>query len=629
MYYLYATLTPSGIISAIGGKVFQESNNNETDLIGKEFSEISYWNYNKNISERIRSAIVEVNQGSDLEFETILQTVSSKNIPVKVKFGPVFNEKKQIEKINFSSIDVSKYVREIDFHKRRSERFLFAAECAEVGLWFWNIQDNEIFTTPLCNKIYGLPPDEIMTYQKFIETIFPQDLPKVQEVLNKSQNDLTDYNIEYRVKTDSDKIIWLTLRGKTIQEDSDTTIMTGSVRDITHRKLSDERLQKLYEIEKTSKAEIEEVNLQKNHFLAIVSHELRSPLQSILGWSKILLSNQVDEETQQKALETIENSAKLQAKLISDLVDSAKIISGNLDFSIKILDLGKLINSVYQSQKPLADEKNINLILGNISNIEVFGDGLRLQQAVTNLVSNAIKFTPPEGVVLIKLTEQNKQAVLTVTDSGSGIPPEDLPLIFKQYFQSKSSQNKTGLGLGLSIVKAIIGKHQGQVKVKNNDSGIGCTFSLILPLQQTEEANNSKPLLENKNPSLPLKNVKILIVEDNQDSREVLDFYLSRLGAKIHPAASAAEGLSYLTSADYLPDIIISDISMPEEDGYSFIKKVRNLPNQSSIPAIALTAFASSNDEKKVIEAGFQKYHTKPFEPNLLISDILEVISKN
>lgn len=623
-FYLYATLTPKGVVSEIGGKVFETSDKNA--LIGNSFSQLSYWQHNENVSQNIQNAIMAAAQGKDLELETTLQT-DAKIIPLKTKFTPILDEKQEVGRINFSGIDVSEYIKEIDFHKKRGERFLFAAESADVGLWFWNVEDEEIFTTPLCNKLYGLSPHDVMTYQKFISTTHPEDFAKVQEILQKSLTELTDYNIEYRVQAEDGRMIWLSVHGKTFQEDSNSKVMMGSVRDITHRKLSDERLQKLYEIEKSAKSEVEEANLQKDHFLAIISHELRSPLQTILGWAKILLTNQVDEETRHKALETIENSAKLQAKLISDLVDSAKVISGKLDFTLRALDLSKLINSVYQSQKPLADEKNLSLILGNIANVEVLGDEVRLQQAITNLVSNAIKFTPPDGVILIQLNEKTDQVVLNITDSGSGIPPEDLPFIFKQYFQSKSSKNKTGLGLGLSIVQAIIYKHGGQITANNHNNGIGCTFSVTLPVYQSKKSEeSSQPSTKIEESGVPLTDVKILIVEDNADSREVLDFYLTQLGAKIHSAASAKEGLSYLNSVASLPDVIISDISMPEEDGYSFIKKVRNLPGKKSIPAIALTAFASSNDEKKVLAAGFQKYHTKPFQPELLISDILSIV---
>jgi PAS domain S-box-containing protein len=628
VFYFHATLNPQGVIADIGGRILQEAETDRQTLIGKNFSEIGFWNHNKNIAENIKNSIKLSGDGKPLEIETTLQTNPEKISIIKAKFTPIFDQSRQVEKIIFSSTDVSEYIKEIDFHKKRSERFLFAAECAEVGLWFWKTNEAEIFTTPRCNEIYGLSPNEVMTYENFIKPVYTEDLPSVMEALHKSQTELADYNIDYRIQAEDGKIRWLAVRGKTFQEDNDLLVMMGSVRDVTHQKLADERLQRLYEIEKNARDEVEEANLQKDHFLAIVSHELRAPLQTILGWAKIMLTQNVEPITRQKALETIENSAKMQAKLISDLVDSAKIISGTLDFSLKTVALDKLIGTVVQAQKPLADEKQINLVLGKVTNLQVLGDEVRLQQALTNLLTNAIKFTPNNGAILVQLSENNGKGNLCITDSGPGIPANDLPFIFKQYFQSKTSNNKTGLGLGLSIVKAIVEKHGGQVTARNNENGIGCTFSISLPVYFNTPSEPLPIPAKLEECAMPLENVKILVVEDNEDSLEVLDFYLTQLGAKIHPAISAREGMSFLTTTASLPDVIISDISMPEEDGYTFIKKVRNLPETSELPAIALTAFASSNDEKRVLEAGFQKYHTKPFQPDLLISDILEVVGK-
>jgi PAS domain S-box-containing protein len=629
VFYFHATLSPKGFVTETGGKIFQETEIEKESIAGQYFPKIFFWQHNENIAENIEHSINAAGGGKSLEFETSLQVNPTRTATVKVKFTPLLNEQNEVEKIIFSSTDVSEYIREIDFHKKRSERFLFAAECAEVGLWFWDLQTQDIFTTPRCNQIFGLLPDEIMTYEKFMKVVYPEDMPKLEEALNKSQTNLTDYIVEYRVEAEPGRMSWISVRGKTFSEENNSLLMMGSARDITHRKLSDERLKKLYEVEKTIRDQVQEANLQKDHFLAIVSHELRSPLQTILGWTKILLSQEIDANTQQKALETIENSAKLQAKIISDLVDSAKIISGKLDFSISTLSLHKLVSAVYQSQKPLAEEKNISFVLGEVEKLQIVGDAGRLQQAITNLVSNAVKFTPPDGVILIQLREENNRGILSVTDSGPGIPPDELPLIFRQYFQSKSAQNKTGLGLGLSIVKAIVDKHGGEITVRNNENGVGCTFFLSLPVYKTDDATNPRTPSKLTAAHSPLKDIRILIVEDNQDSREVLHYYLSQMGANIFSAASSEEGLAYLNSTATPPDVIISDISMPVEDGYTFIKKVRNsTDNGDSIPAIALTAFASNNDEKKVLEAGFQKYHTKPFEPEVLISDVLEVVSQ-
>lgn len=627
-FYCFATLDRKGLITDIGGKVFANQELDKNLLVGKYLPEAVFWNHSENASQNIANSIVLAGQGKSLEFETTFWEGSDKISTIIAEFIPQTSENGQIENIIFTSIDITKYVSEISLHKTKSEQLLYAAEFAEVGLWFWNLKTGEMVTTPRCNEIYGFSPSEIMTIEKFSTVFHPEDVPRIEEALAASHNNLEDYNIEYRILVDDD-IRWVSVIGKVFQEDAETKVMMGSVRDTTHRKLANEQLKLLYNQAQLAKEEVEEVNRQKDDFLAIVSHELRSPLNSILGWAKILNSKQVDEETKKNALETIENSAKLQAKLISDLVDSAKIISGKLEFNLAAVPLHSIINQVYQSEKPTADEKKINFLLGRVDNVNVMGDTSRLMQAISNLVSNSIKFTPFGGDIILSLVAQNNNAVISVCDTGSGIPEDELPKVFKQYFQSKTAQNKTGLGLGLSIVKVIVEKHGGQVYVKNNDDGIGCTFSVSLPIQFVEKERETitETKAENTN---PLQNLEILIVEDNQDSREVLEFYLSQLGAKIHSAASSQEGYNYLTSGERLPEVIVSDISMPDEDGYTFLTKVRALPAEKggNIPAIALTAFASASDTQKIMSVGFQKHHTKPFEPDVLVEDILSVINK-
>lgn len=627
-FYCFAVLDSKGLITDIGGKVFANKELDKNLFIGKYFPQVEFWNHSDNASQNITNSVALAEQGKSLEFETTFWEGNDKISTIIAEFTPETSENGQVEEIIFTSIDITKYVSEISLHKTKSEQLLYAAEFAEVGLWFWNLKTGEMVTTPRCNEIYGFSPSELMTIEKFSTVFHPEDLPRIEEALAASHNNFEDYNIEYRILVNDD-VRWVNVIGKVFQEDAETKVMMGSVRDTTHRKLANEQLKLLYNQAQLAKEEVEEVNRQKDDFLAIVSHELRSPLNSILGWAKILNSKKVDEETQKNALETIENSAKLQAKLISDLVDSAKIISGKLEFTLAAVPLHSLINQVYQSEKPTADEKKINFLLGRVDNVNVMGDTSRLIQAISNLVSNSIKFTPSGGDIILSLSVQNNNAIISVCDSGSGIPENELPKVFKQYFQSKTAQNKTGLGLGLSIVKVIVEKHGGQVYVKNNDDGIGCTFSVSLPIQFVEKERETitETKAENTN---PLQNLDILIVEDNQDSREVLEFYLSQLGAKIHSAASSQEGYNYLISGETLPDVIVSDISMPDEDGYTFLTKVRALPAEKggNIPAIALTAFASASDTQKIMSVGFQKHHTKPFEPDVLVEDILSVINK-
>ncbi|MBX7174229.1 MAG: response regulator [Pyrinomonadaceae bacterium] len=634
VFYFHATLSPHGIIEDLGGKAFFNTDINLNALINTNFAEIEFWQHSPNVSEIISNAIKVAGEGKPLEIETTFSIAENKISTIKGKFTPIFENEKEVKRIIFSSTDVTDYINEINFHKKKSDRYLYSAESAEVGLWFWNLTTSDLFTTPTCNEIYGFQPNEIMTFEKFIQVVHPDDLLKVQTAIDDSNTNLIDYNIEYRIIPKKGCISWVSARGKTFREDENSLIMMGSIRNITHRKIYDQKIQALLEAEKNARDQLEEVNREKDHFLAVISHELRSPLNSILGWVKILINKQVDEKTQKTALEAIENGAKLQAKLISDLVDSSKIIAGKLQFTFATISLKPLINQIFQSEKPQAEEKQIKFNLGEVADVKILCDASRLQQAIGNLITNAIKFTPKGGEILIEAKEEEGNIVFSIKDSGTGIPEDDIPFIFKQYYQSKIASNKTGLGLGLSIVKAVISKHHGKVSVKNNEDGVGCTFFIRLPKQNQQQIDKPEKStvvgkVSSTNNNHQLENLEILIVEDNEDSREVLQFYLTQMGAKVYGAESAKEGLNYLKQTESLPNLIISDISMPEEDGISFIKKVRKLEKDQggSIPAIALTAFASPNETKKILEAGFQKHHAKPFEPDLLINDILEILN--
>jgi PAS domain S-box-containing protein len=633
IFYLYAILTPQGLIYDIGGKALAEAETEPVALVGKKFSELLFWQSNEATAETIANSIKISAEGKPLELELNLQLGPEKLAVVRASFTPNFDEQEQIHQIFFSSIEVTPYKQEIEFHKKRSERFLYAAENADIGLWFWDLKKDEIYTTPKFNELYGLSSEFILTFEKFKEIVYPEDLPRVQMAINHSHQNLSEYNIEYRVKLENGRVPWISVRGKTFNEEN-SPVMMGSARDVTYRKMMDERLKQLVLAEKIVRDELEEANRAKDHFMALVSHELRSPLNSILGWTKILLSKEVDEKTKRNALETIEKSANVQAKLISDLVDSSKIISGKMNLSFYPVNLKELVKGVYEAQKPLAEEKHINFVLNDLPELTITGDSGRLRQVFTNLISNSLKFTPENGEISISLKKENNVAIYSVTDSGCGIPENDLPSIFKQYYQVERSTKKDGLGLGLSIVKSIVDKHSGTVSVRNNE-GAGCTFSVHLPILFSTQKESQEVKSEKKNePALTspnkLKNIDILIVEDNDDSREVLQFYLNQLGAKTISASSAKEGLDYLITTSHPPTVIISDISMPEEDGYSFIHKVRNLPDEKirQIPAIALTAFASKLDQQKSLEAGFQCHHPKPFEPSQLVDEILEIVSE-
>jgi CheY-like chemotaxis protein len=315
------------------------------------------------------------------------------------------------------------------------------------------------------------------------------------------------------------------------------------------------------------------------------------------------------------------------------LVDSARVASGKLSLEFRPTNLYEIVKISYQAQKPSADAQAIKFDFhAKNKDITLFGDAGRLQQVFGNLISNAIKFTPEGGRVSVELETDSTSAIVRVRDNGRGISPDALPNIFRQFSQGDlgSEKNSGGLGLGLSIVNILVAKHGGTVKAESEGLGLGSLFTVRLPVTRSVRAAVEQHVAA-ANDKKPLSGVRILLVEDDPDSREVLQLFLEQSGATLMSAASAKTAIALLkTSVANLPDILISDLAMPDEDGYSMIGRIRDLPPEQGgrIPAIALSAFATNESKQRALESGFQLYNTKPFEPELLIHDVQELLGK-
>jgi signal transduction histidine kinase len=377
------------------------------------------------------------------------------------------------------------------------------------------------------------------------------------------------------------------------------------------------RLGELYEAEQGARAAAEEANHSKDAFLAMVTHELRSPLNAMLGWTRVLRTKKLDEASQQHALETIEASARTQAHLIEDLLDTARIASGKMRIDLKPVDLVEVVNAALAVVRPAAEARGIELISGSDTHANLItGDPDRLQQVFWNLLSNAIKFTPANGRVEIRLERADPFARITVSDTGRGIPAEFLPHVFERFSQqpgSGGSQRRGGLGLGLSLAKHLVELHGGTIEADSPGDGQGATFTVKLPLRALRpKAKSAK--------SSVLAGVRALVVDDDDDARELVRLALSHHGALVTPAASAAEALAVLETGQTF-DVLISDIGMPEVNGYDLVRQVRALQGAESarLPAVALTAFGRSTDRIRALAAGFQMHVPKPVEPEELI----------
>jgi len=393
--------------------------------------------------------------------------------------------------------------------------------------------------------------------------------------------------------------------------------------------------------EKAARAEAEAANRVKDEFLSTLSHELRTPLTSIIGWTSLMRAGQVRGEVQAQALETIERNARIQSRLIDDLLDLSRIISGKLLLEAREVDLSRVVSDAIDVVRPAANAKGIRLSYECEEGGQLIaGDAARLQQVAWNLLSNAVKFTPEGGAVGVRLGREGGCARLTVSDTGAGIPSEFLPHVFDRFRQADSATTRKhgGLGLGLAIVRHLAELHGGSVHAESLGAGLGSTFSVTFPLAQAaacecapgEAAVGAAParLADRHGARVEaLAGVRVLVVDDELDTRKLISTVIAQSGAEVTACASAEEALETLKS--WRPHILMSDIGMPGADGYALIRRVRELPAERGgrTPAAALTAYARDEDRGRVLAAGYQLHIAKPFNPNELIAAVCDLQS--
>lgn len=373
----------------------------------------------------------------------------------------------------------------------------------------------------------------------------------------------------------------------------------------------------------------------KDAFLATVSHELRAPLSPILTWARMLRNDHLNAAQSSKALEVIERNARHQAQLIEDLLDVSRIVEGKVRLQVRTVDLSCVVQNAVDTVRSAAEAKDIRLQLVLDSTIKLSGDAARLQQVVWNLVSNAVKFTPKGGRVHVVLERVNSHAEIAVSDTGAGIAPEQIPRLFERFWQADSSTTRvhTGLGLGLAIVRHLTELHGGTVGVESPGTGHGTTFTVKLPLapmvRTADELTRRHPTLHDTDviPSARLEGVRVLLVDDEPDSNEAVRVFLDHCGAEVRVAGSADHAHEILSR--WKPDVLVTDIGMPGEDGYSLLARVRTRHDEcAQTPAIALTAFASADDRARLLSAGFRLHLAKPVEPAELTAAIAAVAAK-
>lgn len=499
-----------------------------------------------------------------------------------------------------------------------------------------------IYTFDLSGRFIDVNKPLLDLYQKsfaevigknFFELDYPADLAvklynQIHKVIQTRQplKDETPYTSAFGTR--AYEYIWVPV----FDAEGAVEMVAGLTRDITDRKQAEAEPEKLLQQEQTAREAAETANRIKDEFLAVLSHELRSPLNPILGWSKLLQQNKLGAAKTASALASIERNALLQSQLIDDLLDISRILSGKLRLNAMSVHLNMVISAALETVRLAAEAKSLQIQTTFSPGIGmVIGDSGRLQQVIWNLLSNAVKFTPQGGQISVRLTQTGTYAQILVTDTGKGINPEFLPYVFEHFRQEDGAITRKfgGLGLGLAIARQIVELHGGKIWVESRGEGQGASFTVELPLLHTANpVEEVADTTEARWDELHLASVRVLVVDDERDSREFVAFVAEQAGAEVTAVGSAIEALQLLSTTPF--DILLCDIGMPDMDGYMLVRQVRALPPEQGgpIPAIALTAYAGDFNQKQALAAGFQRHVAKPVEPNELVKAIVTLLSR-
>jgi len=475
-------------------------------------------------------------------------------------------------------------------------------------------------------------PDS-QSLDEFLAVVHPEDRDTVCGAFRKTIDDGGEYRAEFRTQSGKEHQWWLARGTAICNAYGAPQSIVGVNINITARKLAEQERILLLQNAQDARREQENANRLKDEFLATLSHELRTPLNAITGWAHMLREGGLDPAAQLKAVETIHTNAMLQSRLISDLLDVSRIVSGKLRLELKTIDMLAVVQAALDTIRPAAEAKSIRIETVLAHDVRpISGDPARLQQVISNLLSNAVKFTPAHGHVLLRMKQVDAQLELTVQDDGPGIRPDFLPYIFDRFRQGDPSsvRRHQGLGLGLTIVRHLLEMHGGHIQAANREDRAGAIFQVVLPSLALASAGGTLSGGQETHPTPAgeairhrstalLKSVRVLVVEDEAASREVVALILERSGAEVMVSASASEALGILERE--LPDVLVADIEMPGEDGYSLVAKVRALPSERGgrTPAIALTAHAGALDRARLLDAGFDQHVPKPLQPLELI----------
>jgi PAS domain S-box-containing protein len=518
--------------------------------------------------------------------------------------------------------------RTLEARRESEERFRIMADTAPVMVWMagpdklcdWFNRPWLEFTGRTLEQELG---------NGWVEGVHPEDLERCVSTYTGAFDRRESYRTEYRLRRHDGEYRWVLGSGTPRFGPEGFAGYVGSCIDISERREADAERERLLAESRAARLSAEQASRLKDEFLAVLSHELRTPLNAIVGWAHMLRGAPLDEEGRARAVETIHRNAQLQRQLISDVLDISRIVSGKLTLDLQQVDLAAVIEDAADTLRPAAQARQIGLVLElDRAASPVRGDPGRLQQVVWNLLSNAVKFTSVGGSVRVRLARAGSAVLCTVEDDGPGVAPEFLPFVFDRFRQGDSSSTRRhgGLGLGLAICRSLVERHGGEISARNAPGGGGAVFSFRLPaLSEGEAAEGAtdratQPPLLDAAPSL--KGLCVLVVENDEDSRTLVQGLIELQHGRVLLARSAAEAFQSLQLAR--PHVVVSDIEMPDEDGYSLLRRVRALPPAQGglTPAIALTAYARPQDRELALAAGFELHVAKPVDPAELVAAI-------
>lgn len=514
-------------------------------------------------------------------------------------------------------------------------------EVSPTPIFVKDRQGRIIYANPATLEVLGKTAAEVMGHRDC--DLYPhlEDATKVMEndrrIMETGQTEVVEESPD-GIRT------FLGMKAPYRNEAGEVIGLIGISNDITDRIQIERDRERVLQQEQAAREAAEKANQIKDEFLAVLSHELRSPLNPILGWAKLLRTGKLDATKTTQALATIERNAKLQSELIEDLLDVSRILRGKLSLNVKPIDLTLIIWAALETVRLAAEAKSIAIATHLEAGVgTVAGDATRLQQVVWNLLSNAVKFTPIGGQVKVQLKRMVEEAQpphpstpcaqITVSDTGKGISASFLPYVFDYFRQEDGATTRRfgGLGLGLAIVRHLVELHGGRLWAESQGEGQGATFTIRLPLMEQQSATEAdgwriQPVIAS--PQHPLENLQILVVDDEVDSREFIAFVLEQAGATIITATSASEAFARLTA--FPPHVLLSDIGMPDVDGYMLMRQIRALPPErgGQVKAIALTAYAAEIDYQQAMAAGFQRHLTKPVEPQTLVEAVIQLTDR-